>query len=230
MERGGTFFGEALHLHSLQYEDVDWFNPSSGSPHPPLDSETPNVILYDWHQGDDGWADWDDFMEFTDVFDLPRAPVLYTGSPDEAEFEIPDESFLGGPPEGIVVRRLDGSVRAKKVTDDFKERNATTFNDPSKAQTEAGEFVAQFITDARISKQAQKLIDEGEYDELRMEMMEDLPREVIRDALSEEAWSLMCHQHRFECEFDEDFKSEVRSKASSKCARVLKTELNSLSM
>lgn len=222
----GTFYGEAMHLHSLDYEGVDWDTPSKGAAHIPLDSDYANVYFFDWQQPSGEWADWDEFMELAIQTDIPTAPILYEGPPDPDAIEVPEESMLGGPPEGIVVRRKDGSVRAKQVTEDFKEKKAQSFNEPSAAQTKAGEFVAMFVTDARIRDTAHGLVEAGDYDSLEMPMMEDLPLEVLRDVMEEEGLNLLLGEHGFSAEFDSDFKSEVRSKASKKCARVLKEEIN----
>lgn len=219
-----TYYGEAMHLHSLQYEDIDYETPSSGSAYP--GGDTPNVVLFDAMR-DGEWLDWDHVEDVAEELNLETTSVLDRGDPEDLDFEVPEESMFGGPPEGIVVRRVDGSVRAKKVTEDFKETNATTFNDPSKAQTDAGSFVAAYVTDARIEKVAHKLVDEGEYDQLEMPMMEDLPREVLVDAMSENGWDLLT-SGGFEGQWDDDFKGEVRSKTSKKCARVLKQELQSI--
>lgn len=223
---GGTFYGEAMHLHSLNYQDIDWATPSSGPAHVPLDSNYANVYFFDWMRDNGDWADWDDFMDFAISAAIPTNPVLYDGPPEPSAIEVPEESMLGGPPEGIVVRRKDGSVRAKQVTEEFKERNAQSFNEPSSAQTSAGQFVAQFVTDARIKDTAHGLVEGGEYDSLTMPMMADLPLEVLRDVMIEEGLNLMLDEYGFEADFDADFKGEVRSKASKKCARVLKQEIN----
>jgi hypothetical protein len=60
-----------------------------------------------------------------------------------------------------------------------------------------------------------------------MEMMEDLPRRVIKDIFEEEGWNFICNQDNVEIEMDNDTKSEIRSKTSKKCARILKEEVNS---
>lgn len=216
-----TFYGEAMHLHSLAYDDIDYGAPDTGAPHP---TDAPNVVLFD-ARVDGEWVDWDRFIDVADELHLPTTDVIERGDPDDLSLDIPDESMFGGTPEGIVVRRLDGSVRAKKVRDNFTETNATSFNDPSKAQSDAAEFVAMYVTDARIEKMAHKLRDEGDYDSVQMPMMEDLPRAVLSDVMAEEGWDLLTND--FEAEWDGDFKSEVRSKASKKCARVLKTMCNS---
>jgi len=224
-----TLFGEAMHLHSLEYDGIEWHNPAKGSPHVPLDSDLPNVVIFDGYDDvTDNWLHWDTLIEIASYLGFETAQVLERGRPDELTFEVPEESQFGGPPEGIVVRRTDGTVRAKKVTADFKERNAQAFNDPQKAQTAAGEFTAMFVTPARIQKIAHKLVDEGEYDSLQMQMMEQLPAEVCKDVMTEEGWNLLQDKYGFECQFDDDFKSAVRSKVSSMCARELRKELQSL--
>lgn len=221
---GMVFFGEAMHLHSLDYEDIDWENPESGPPHVPLDSDHPNVVLFDAHDGDQ-WLNWDDIKVWSESLNIPLAPVIERGNPYDLDFEVPDESMFGGPLEGIVARRVDGEVRAKKVTEDFREKNAVTFNDPSKAQGDAAEFVAMFVTPGRVKDTAHGLVDMGEYDGLQMEMMQDLPAAVLKDIMLEEGWNLLCDEYGFECTFDDEFKGDVRSKTSKKCARILKQDL-----
>jgi len=70
-------------------------------------------------------------------------------------------------------------------------------------------------------------VDEGEYDRLQMPMMEDLPRRVLSDVMAEHGWELLTSDS-IEVTWDDDFKSEVRSKASRRCSRVLKTEVQNL--
>lgn len=222
-----TFFGEAMHRHSLVYEDIDYETPQKGSPHVPVKSDTPNIVLFDiWDESEGEWLPWDEFENVVNSSPFETTEVLERGDPDELSFDVPEESMFGGPPEGVVARRVDGTVRAKKVTEDFKETNAVAFESPRKAESDAAEFVAAYVTEARILNVAHSLVDEGLYDSLEMPMMEDLPREVLKDAMGESGWDLLT-SGGFEGEWDDDFKGEVRSKASKKCARVLKTELQS---
>lgn len=220
-----TIFGEAMHLHSLEYEDVEYEIPSKGSAY--FESE-PNFIMFDaWDNISKEWLSWGSVITLADEMGLTTTQVLERGEPEELNFNVPDESMFGGPPEGIVIRRYNGSVRAKIVTDDFCEKNETAFNNASRAQTDAGEFVVTYITDARIKKMAHKLVDRGKYDHLQMEMMEDLPRKVLKDVMAENGWELLTNGS-IEVEWGDDFKSKVRSKTSKKCARVLKNEVQSL--
>lgn len=218
-----TLFGEAMHLHSLTYQDVDYNQPAKGSPH--FGEGYPSVVLFDaWKDGE--WMHWDDFLDLIEPTEFETTRVLARGDgqslKDIDAFDIPEESMFGGQPEGIVARRINGSVRAKKVSEDFKEQNAISFEEPSQHAGDAANFVAALVTEARIEKMAHKLVDEGHYDHLHMSMMEDLPRRVLVDAVHENAWDLLT-SGGFEAEWDDDFKAEVRSKASKKCARVLKT-------
>jgi len=223
-----TYFGEAMHRHSLDYEDIDWHIPHKGSPHVPLESDYPNVVLFDAYDDEnERWVNWNLFTDIASDLDVGLPRVLDRGSPEDVSFDVPEESMFGGQPEGIVVRRADGTVRAKKVTEDFKEQHhGSSTSSGSYEQTDAGAFVADYVTEARIEKMAHKLVDEGEYEALRMEMMADLPRRVLVDAMSENGWDLLT-SGGFEAEWDDDFKGEVRSKASKKCARVLKTMVQS---
>lgn len=221
-----VLFGEAMHYHSLRYQDVEYHTPHKGSPH--FGEGYPSVVLFDvWDAHEGEWLPWREVENVIERSPFTLTEVLASGDgqslKDIGALSIPEESMFGGNPEGVVVRRYDGIVRAKKVSEDFKEQNAQAFNDPSKAQGDAAQFVAGFITDARIEKEANKLIDEGRYDNLEMAMMEDLPRRVLVDAVHENAWSELLTSGGFEAEWDDDFKAEVRSKASKKCARVLKT-------
>lgn len=53
-----TLFGEAMHLHSLTYQDVDYNQPAKGSPH--FGEGYPSVVLFDaWKDGE--WMHWDEF-------------------------------------------------------------------------------------------------------------------------------------------------------------------------
>ena len=219
-----TFFGEAMHYHSLKYQDVDYVNPSSGSPY--FGGDNPNVVLFDiWDEEEGEWLNWNEVENIVSKSPFELTGIIARGGGEQLKedgwLQIPNQSMFGGQPEGIVVRRYDGMVRAKKVSEDFKEQNAQAFNDPNKAASEAGKFVAAFVTDARIEKQANKLVDEGKYEHLHMSMMEDLPREVLKDVFEEVGWSELLNGD-FEAEWDDDFKAEVRSKASKKCSRVLK--------
>lgn len=224
-----TFFGEAMHMHSLQYDDLDYTAPQSGPAFPA--DVTNSVVLFDaWDHRYNEWVDWTLFRELADEVNLQQTQEIAQNDEeylrDKGYLDIPDESMFGGDPEGIVVRRTDGEVRAKKVSEDFREKNAIAFNSPSKAESDGAEFVAMFATPGRIKSVAHSLVEDEEYDSLKMEMMEDLPKAVLQDILEEEGWNLICNQYNYEAEIDDEWKSEVRSRTSKLCARHLKKEIN----
>jgi RNA ligase. len=160
--RDYTFFGEANHLHTIEYEGVEYEVPHSGPAH--FGEGYPNVVIFDAYHDQDGWLDWHRVTAAAKVLDIPVVDVVEEGTIDEIDAEIPSESMFGGPPEGVVLRRWDGAVRAKKVSEDFKESHrggggasSQTFSDE---EADAREFVWTYITRARIEKQAHKLVDE----------------------------------------------------------------------
>jgi hypothetical protein len=222
-----TFFGEAMHKHSLDYDDIDWEQPNKGSPHVPHDSNYPNVVLFDAYR-DGEWVDWAEFIDMVAHSPFQPTEVIEQGDPDDCSFTIPDESMFGGHPEGIVIRRVDGTVRTKKVSDEFDEQKSESSTTVAKttAESNAAEFVAAYVTEPRIEKNAHKLADNGSYDGLQMEMMEDLPRKVLEDTMAECGWELL--NGNFECEWDDEFTGQVRSRASRKCVRVLKSMLQQI--
>lgn len=216
----GTLFGEAMHRHSIDYDDIDWHFPHKGSPHVALESDIPNVLVFDWYNDEtEEWADWRQFEDLIADTALETAPIIEKGRPGDLDLDIPSESVFGGPPEGIVVRRFDGTIRAKKVRQDFKEQHKQA-KITTQSQSEAGAFVVEYVTEPRIEKVAHKLVDKDMYEQLEMPMMEDLPEYVLKDALEESGRTNGWDE-------DTDFMGKVRSKTSGKCVSVLKTKINS---
>lgn len=217
-----TFFGEALHKHELMYDDIDYVQPGKGAPNP--GGSHPNVVLYDVYHEDKGWLPWETVTKYAEAMEIPLAEELFIGTVESekaARELVPDESVYGGPPEGIVIRAQNGSSRAKIVTDRFRETKKNTTSGSVERSSEARSFVQKFCTPARIGKQAHALRDEGGYESFSMEMMQDLPKEVLKDVLAEEGWPLMCHEN--ELELTEGSKKEIRQQTSSRCSRVLQS-------
>lgn len=226
-----SFYGEAMHTHSIDYDAWD-------GRHPDIDGSIPNVIVFDVYDHDEGaFVDRDALVELT-LDQGFRTPSYWTGSAagiesrvqDDPEELIPESEFRDPDPEadtefdqrglaeGVVLRNVQTGEKAKLVHQSFKETNAMAFESPSQAQTEAGRFVATYVTDARIEKQVHKLIDEGDYDGVAMDMMSELPRRVLTDVMAEEGWELLTN----DVELTEDVKGEIRSKSSKQCVRTLK--------
>jgi hypothetical protein len=232
-----VFFGEAMHKHSIDYDVWEGKNPDPSETYPP------NFIGFDvYDESSESWLDFDEAMVAFDLIGLETAPVVARKPASEITEEdkgVPRSEYRQPSPdaesafdrnglaEGVVIRNIDKDIRAKIVHDEFKEKNAISFNDKSKAQTEAGKFVATYVTDARIEKMIHKLLDEGDWNSVQMQMMEELPRRVIEDVFEEEGWNFVCNNDNVEIEMDDDTKGEIRSKTSKKCARILKEEVNS---
>lgn len=231
-EDGLVFFGEAMHTHSIDYDAWDGQEPD-------IESDVPNFVGFDVFDRASGeFLDWDTCVDIYGDIGLRTAQVYQTVPVEDLtlsdldEYEIPQSEFREPDPdtdtrfdrkglaEGVVLRNDDTNVRAKIVHPEFKEKNAIAFEDKSKARTEAGKFIAQYVTTGRIRKHAHKIVDDPdtEYDDLEMSMMELLPRRVLTDIMEEEGWEILGN----DIELTEDSKYEIRSKASKKCARILR--------
>ena len=232
-----VFYGESMHKHSLDYDAWE-------GKHPELGSDMPNVIIFDvWCDADKRWLGHTEMEEVCAAVGLETAPVLFEGTVDglpldelkaaESAYRTPqkdaDNDFdLRGLAEGVVIKNQDADVMAKLVHPQFKEKNAIAFNDPKKAKREgAGDgavFVASYVTDARIAKHAHKLIDQGHYGSICMEMMERLPKAVLRDVMEEEGWDIICN----EIDLTVEAKEYIRKQTCKKCVRWLKAELQAI--
>jgi len=245
-----TFYGEAMHQHTIDYDAYEGDHPH------PTEEDCANVVVFDivaeeghpYVEVDDEpetagtFMHHDHFLEMMDDLPLDVAPILHRAPAEEFDgFDIPTSVYRTPDPsadnefdkkglaEGVVYKRADGSVRAKKVHPQFKEQHGGPSGGNSDYQTtEAGEFVQKYVTEARIRKMVQKLANSplGEYESVQMKMMKDLPRVVLTDVMEENGWELL--NNDFEFTFDSDFKGGVRSQTSKKCARVLKEEVQSL--
>lgn len=200
-----VYFGECMNPHTISY---DW-------------EATPDFLGFDiWSEDAQQFLTT---MQVEGVFDdlgLPTAPIVATVNADNWEnydFECPESEYYDGLAEGVVFKNHSTSTYGKFVRDDFKEKNKQKFGKSKKEQESGAEKLAyQYITEARIEKTAYKLRDEGEYDDLKMEMMRDLPEAVIRDMAEEEAGNLF---------MDENWEVDIpgfRSTVSSRCAAVLR--------
>lgn len=203
-EGGGlVFFGEAMHPHTLDYR---W-------------DQTPRVIIYDvYSMGNEEFQCPSVVKTTCRSVGLSWSPYVDSAPPENCGLlDVPQSSFRDGKAEGIVIKNPETGARAKIVTEDFKEKHGG----PSPASgknniTDTDIVVDRFITKPRIQKHAHGLVDAGEWDRLQMEMMVDLPERVIRDAMNEEAANFVMQKN-----YTVDT-GELRSTASTKCARVLR--------
>jgi len=205
-EHGGalTFFGEAMVPHTLEY---DW-------------EETPGFVGFDvYHEANERWLTHAELERAFEAIGLPTTPVIDIVSAeawDDYDLDVGESAFGEVTAEGVTFKNYDTQVFAKFVRDDFKEKNKKTFGASKKQQATGAEKLSyQYITNARIEKTAHKLVDEGDWDSLKMPMMEELPEAVIRDMAEEEAGNIF---------MDENWEVDIgqfRSITSSRCANVL---------
>ena len=221
---GIVIFGEYMEPHTIQ--DYNW------------DKWKGTFVGYDvWSIGSQEFLHPTDAVDLIEDIGLPTSPILSEipveewndgktafhtkGEWPEDDSWCPESSFGPTLAEGIVLKNPDTEVYAKLIRDSFKEKNEKTFGKPKKYQESGAEKLSyQYITNARIKKSAHKLIDEGEYDSLKMEMMKDLPTHVIRDMAEEEGGNIFMEEN-----YDVDL-GEFRSITSGRCSNVLKQMIN----
>lgn len=202
-----TFFGESMeNPHTIKEYDF---------------GEIPLFIGFDIWQHDEGrFLPQEEAEHLFDRLGLDVSPVIdivRAEAWDDYEFEVPESQYGDVQAEGVVFKNHSTDTYAKFVRADFKERNNKSFNSKPKESTDAVKLSRSYITNARIEKTAHKLVDEGPYDSLQMEMMEELPEAVIRDMASEEAGTIFMEER-----YDELDIGEFRSDVASRCAEVLK--------
>lgn len=200
-----VFYGEAMIPHTLSY---DW-------------EQTPAFIGFDvWCKNGGYWMHPEEAQDTFYDIGLPDAPIIdmvFAEGWDDYNFEVPQSEYGDVEAEGVVFKNPEMGVRAKHVRDDFKEKNKQTFGASKKKDlTDTELFVEEYFPPARVRKNAHKLVDEGDYADLEMEMMRDLPEKVIRDAIDEEGGEIFMSEN-----YTIDI-GEVRSLASSRCAAVLR--------
>jgi hypothetical protein len=128
----------------------------------------------------------------------------------------PKSNFGDGQAEGIVLKNDTTSTYAKMVREDFKEKQKDGKNTRTGKTSGAKKLSYQYIPDARIEKTAHKLVDEGDWSSLSMNMMKDLPKMVIKDMLEEEGFNLFLHES-WEIDLE-----EFRSITSDRCSKILR--------
>ena len=210
---GLTFYGEAMVPHTLTY---DWEN-------------TPGFLGFDIRKTED-FLDYADMRNAFDKVGLPIAPIIDVVSAeawDDYSADVDQSAFGDVKAEGLTFKNYDTQTFAKFVREDFKEKNGKTFGKSKKQQASGAEKLSyQYITNARIKKQVHKMIDEGPWDSMQMEMMgptgdyPGLPELVIRDMAEEEAGNIFMSES-----WEVDI-GDFRSTTSSRCANVLRQMIN----
>lgn len=171
-----TYFGEAMHKHTLDYE---WESVPSFL----------SFAIYD--HGAEKIIPWSKARGVFNTLGLPTVPVVeqITGDDVSADYEIPRSAYReDGKGEGVVFWHENGT-RAKLRTEEFKEKHGSPTSDPVDFEGH-GKLVNKFCTDTRIDKRINDLLDEG-YTLSRELMGEGLPQAVSRDILEEHAHEIV---------------------------------------
>jgi hypothetical protein len=148
------------------------------------------LILYDVEDGPQGYSDilahWAGALEIevAQQFDVPEDGDLLS--------LLEQESSLGGPMEGIVIKNYarfgrDGkALMAKLVREDFKEKHTRDWKErnPNRSDILAA-IVTALDTEARYEKAVQHLRDDGRLEQSPRDIGA-LMKEVKRDTIDEE--------------------------------------------
>ena len=161
-----------------------------------------------------------------DRLGIENVPLIWKGTvrefkkKDINEF-IPKSKYYDGLVEGIVIKNQsrkanngNHQIYGKFVREEFKEVNKAVFGSIKDKNSDTSKIVQEFITDARIKKIINKLINE-ENMKLEMSLMKFVPTAVIKDVLKEE-FNNIFNNYKFM-----DFK-EMKQKGSKRCLSVLK--------
>ena len=209
-----TLFGENMVKHTLDY---DW-------------EEIPQWLLFGAYDTNaDEYLDFQSVIRIADRLGLKTVPLVDEMTtdefreqfdPDEPGSVVPESKYREGKAEGIVIRNKENGIKAKVLTEEFKEKHR--IDDGQHGQEhlpgdDTMELVNMYATDARIKKHIKKLtVDQG-YN-LAMELMEELPMQVVEDIFEEEYEELVRMNKTI------DFK-KFRSKVAKKCVANLKAEI-----
>jgi hypothetical protein len=222
---GMVFYGECCVAHSMQYnwDNIPPFlgfdiNNSNNKNYPkryipyPLNKEIFNGLG----------------LDFVPVIKLCKAREV-TNIDDSfvpiSSFAMPSGTDDTRKAEGIVFKKysfkedskeqIDNQIFAKYVRDKFKEINAEVFGSKRvkyNSETDVGELIFKYCTNARIDKCIFKLIDDG--NKLDMTLMHKLPKMVLDDIFNEHMNEI------FYSNYNVNFK-ELRQKVPKRCAVVL---------
>lgn len=205
-----SIYGEAMHRHTLDY---DWDN-------------VPEFVGFDVaRDGPDQRFEFlhpENATRFFEDVGLPYLDVYQIGIEELHDLSYDElakreSEYRDGTAEGVVIKNPDTRTYAKAVREKFKEKMEQTMGkSQKKARRESEEelFVATYATNQRIEKQIWRLIDEGSFDEVRREMMSELPMMVVEDIWEEEYRELVRKNWMLDLK-------EARSLVAKRCLGVI---------
>lgn len=181
-----TFFGEAMHKHTIQYSDVHgkeigW-------------KGVPSFIGFGvWCSKHDSFLTTGTAKEMYEELGLPFTNIIGRVNPGDFMEEygtdfVPDSEYYDGKAEGVVISNPDNGLQAKLVSEEFAEKHGSVNSGADEAGMDGydtAEVVQTYCTESRIRKHIHKLQDEGH--DLGRPMMSELPIRVTKDIIEEEA-------------------------------------------
>ncbi len=181
------YYGEYCKKHSLDY---DWEN-------------IPLFIGFDiYSREQEKYIDYDLMVEEYKKLNLPTIPLLWKGKvkdlPKDLNSLIPISKYSKEgqdlQAEGLVLKnetnlnRWGKQLRAKIVTEVFKEENKKAFGEGPKKLTDTDKIIETYLTQTRVNKLILKLLDEEH--KLERGLMKYLVTDVIKDILTEEVLNI----------------------------------------
>jgi len=189
-----TFFGEAMHSHTLDY---DW-------------DRVPSFLGFDvYNHAQKGFLTFDNAKSMFEAIGLPVVPVVYEGpAKDFEDVEAPDSEYHDGPAEGVVIVNEDTRQLAKYRSKKFKEMHSgQSVTNPDEYETSDAKVLARkFTTEARVLKMIHKYENRGRT--IEMSIMEDLWKKVFEDIIEEEFETIFLGNYELNTK---DLRSEVAS-------------------
>jgi len=179
-----VFFGEHMLQHSLNYD-------YSSNPPPALvgfdilkmnaySTPPPNPF----NERFDAFLPFEDTEQAFSIINIPTTPVISQPSPpfDTDSFTFPNSTYTDGKVEGVVIRSDSRDRRVKYVSPEFRERMQQAWGPQTRdADTPEEQFIAQYITPARIRKTIYKALTDT--------TLENIDVSVITDAVIYDAWT-----------------------------------------
>lgn len=203
LTRGYIYFAECMIPHTIQY---DWDN-------------VPILVgfdIYDTHNKQ--FLSYEEKLEEFERICIEIVPlvIVLENKPDVEQLNniIPKSKYYNGMAEGVVFKNYTLGVFAKLVAERFKEHNTMVFGASKKKniKDETKKIFEMYFTPARIEKVIWKLHDVGH--PLNMIMMKYLIREVIKDVVEEEGFTIFMKSKYVDL-------YKLRKLISKRCVNVL---------
>lgn len=212
-----TLFGENMVKHTLEY---NW-------------DEAPQWLVFAaFDEEEKTWLPWSEVVDIAHDLGFETVPVVdrmdpetfkEAFDPDDPDDFVPESEYRPGLAEGVVIRNTENDMMAKIRTEEFKEKHDTDGSKKKpKTPNDTNDLINEYATDGRIRKHIEKLVvDQGE--DLEMELMEQLPMNVVEDIFEEEYEEIVRTNKTI------NFK-DFRSGVADRCVTLLKKRIREKAM